>query len=152
MGECSWYRATLNQRLTLMEGFDVKGKDIIVVAATNDHFALDEALVRSGRFDKVVFVPKPNQQDGEDILRIHAKGVKLSSEVNFSEVAEKTEDFTGADLANLINQSAITAVKNDRHKVRTEDINQARLMKLKRSIRYYLVHNIEPLRRKEVKS
>lgn len=135
-----------------MEGFDVKGKDIIVVAATNDHFALDEALVRSGRFDKVVFVPKPNQQDGEDILRIHAKGVKLSSEVNFSEVAEKTEDFTGADLANLINQSAITAVKNDRHKVRTEDINQARLMKLKRSIRYYLVHNIEPLRRKEVKS
>ena len=115
---------TLNQLLVEMDGFD-NDKGLIVLAATNRVDVLDPAILRPGRFDRQVPVEKPDVKGREDILRIHAKHVKLSSDVDFESVAHGTTGFAGADLANVVNEAALLAVRNGRKKVSMEDFNEA---------------------------
>lgn len=117
---------TLNQLLTEMDGFSTSPGEVIIIAATNREDMLDSALLRPGRFDRSVHVPLPDIRTREQILRIHAKAVKLSSEVNFNLLARGTPGTSGADLANLINEAALIAVKLGRQEVVMEDLSQAR--------------------------
>ncbi len=115
---------TLNQLLVEMDGFD-NDKGLIVLAATNRADILDPALLRPGRFDRQVPVEKPDVKGREDILRIHAKHVKLDNDVDFDSIAHGTTGFAGADLANVVNEAALLAVRNKRKKVTMEDFNDA---------------------------
>src|SRR3990167_836092 len=102
---------TLNQLLTEMDGFDQFGEPVIVMAATNRPDVLDKALLRPGRFDRRVEVPYPDLKCRTDILKVHAKNVKMDSSVDLEKIARGTPGFSGADLANLINEAAIIASK-----------------------------------------
>ena len=115
---------TLNQLLVEMDGFDNE-KGLIVLAATNRVDVLDPAILRPGRFDRQVPVEKPDVKGREEILRIHAKNVKLDADVDFESVAHGTTGFAGADLANVVNEAALLAVRNGRKKVTMEDFNDA---------------------------
>jgi len=115
---------TLNQLLVEMDGFDNE-KGLIILAATNRADILDAALLRPGRFDRQVPVEKPDVKGREDILRIHSKNVKLDDDVDFVSVAHGTTGFAGADLANVVNEAALLAVRNGRKKVTMEDFNEA---------------------------
>ncbi len=115
---------TLNQLLVEMDGFDNE-KGLIVLAATNRVDVLDPAILRPGRFDRQVPVEKPDVKGREEILRIHAKNVKLDSDVDFESIAHGTTGFAGADLANVVNEAALLAVRNGRKKVTMEDFNDA---------------------------
>lgn len=115
---------TLNQLLVEMDGFDNE-KGLIVLAATNRVDVLDPAILRPGRFDRQVPVEKPDVKGREEILRIHAKNVKLEDDVDFESVAHGTTGFAGADLANVVNEAALLAVRNGRKKVTMEDFNDA---------------------------
>jgi len=115
---------TLNQLLAEMDGFDAR-KGVIIMAATNRPEILDPALLRPGRFDRQVLVDKPDIKGREDILRIHTKGVKLSPDVNLKLVAARTAGFAGADLANLVNEAALLAARNDKTSVGPADFDQA---------------------------
>jgi len=115
---------TLNQLLVEMDGFDSQG-GVILLAATNRPEILDPALLRPGRFDRQVLVDRPDLNGREAILKIHAKGVKLDSQVDLSKIAAITVGFSGADLANLVNEAAIFAVRNDRKKVSQADFEEA---------------------------
>lgn len=115
---------TLNQLLVEMDGFDNE-KGLIVLAATNRVDVLDPAILRPGRFDRQVPVEKPDVKGREDILRIHAKNVKLDKDVDFESIAHGTTGFAGADLANVVNEAALLAVRNGRKKVTMEDFNDA---------------------------
>ncbi len=115
---------TLNQLLVEMDGFDNE-KGLIVLAATNRADILDPALLRPGRFDRRVPVEKPDVKGREDILRIHAKNVKLDDDVDFTSIAHGTVGFAGADLANVVNEAALLAVRNGRKKVSMIDFNDA---------------------------
>ena len=115
---------TLNQLLVEMDGFDNE-KGLIILAATNRVDVLDPAILRPGRFDRQVPVEKPDVKGREDILRIHAKNVKLDKDVDFESVAHGTTGFAGADLANVVNEAALLAVRNGRKKVIMEDFNEA---------------------------
>ena len=115
---------TLNQLLVEMDGFDNE-KGLIVLAATNRVDVLDPAILRPGRFDRQVPVEKPDVKGREEILRIHAKNVKLDKDVDFESVAHGTTGFAGADLANVVNEAALLAVRNGRKKVTMEDFNDA---------------------------
>ena len=115
---------TLNQLLVEMDGFDNE-KGLIVLAATNRVDVLDPAILRPGRFDRQVPVEKPDVTGREAILRIHAKNVKLDSDVDFTSLAHGTTGFAGADLANVVNEAAILAVRNGRKKVTMSDFNDA---------------------------
>ncbi len=115
---------TLNQLLVEMDGFDNE-KGLIILAATNRADILDPALLRPGRFDRQVPVERPDVKGREEILRIHAKNVKLEDDVNFESVAHGTVGFAGADLANVVNEAALLAVRNGRKKVTMEDFNEA---------------------------
>lgn len=115
---------TLNQLLVEMDGFDNE-KGLIILAATNRPDVLDPALLRPGRFDRQVPVEKPDVTGREEILRIHAKNVKLESDVDFVSIAHGTTGFAGADLANVVNEAALLAVRNGRKKVTMEDFNEA---------------------------
>ncbi|MDY2843408.1 MAG: ATP-dependent zinc metalloprotease FtsH [Treponema sp.] len=115
---------TLNQLLVEMDGFDNE-KGVIVLAATNRADILDPALLRPGRFDRQIPVERPDVKGREQILRIHAKNVKLDSGVDFSSIAHGTTGFAGADLANVVNEAALLAVRNGRTKVSMEDFNEA---------------------------
>ena len=115
---------TLNQLLVEMDGFDNE-KGLIILAATNRVDVLDPAILRPGRFDRQVPVEKPDVKGREAILRIHAKNVKLDSDVDFVSVAHGTTGFAGADLANVVNEAALLAVRNKRKKVTMEDFNEA---------------------------
>lgn len=115
---------TLNQLLVEMDGFDNE-KGLIILAATNRPDVLDPALLRPGRFDRQVPVEKPDVKGREEILRIHAKNVKLDSDVDFVSIAHGTTGFAGADLANVVNEAALLAVRNGRKKVTMEDFNEA---------------------------
>ena len=115
---------TLNQLLVEMDGFDNE-KGLIILAATNRADILDAALLRPGRFDRQVPVEKPDVKGREEILRIHAKHVKLDKDVDFVSVAHGTTGFAGADLANVVNEAALLAVRNGRKKVTMEDFNEA---------------------------
>lgn len=115
---------TLNQLLVEMDGFD-NDKGLIILAATNRADVLDAALLRPGRFDRQVPVEKPDVKGREEILRIHAKNVKLDNDVDFESVAHGTTGFAGADLANVVNEAALLAVRNGRKKVTMTDFNDA---------------------------
>lgn len=115
---------TLNQLLVEMDGFDNE-KGLIVLAATNRADILDPALLRPGRFDRRVPVEKPDVKGREEILRIHSKDVKLDDDVDFTSIAHGTVGFAGADLANVVNEAALLAVRNGRKKVSMADFNDA---------------------------
>lgn len=117
---------TLNQLLTEMDGFQTVGGSVIVMAATNRADVLDKALLRPGRFDRQVEVPYPDLSSREKILILHAQNVKLDPSVNLSKIARGTPGFTGADLANLINEAAIIAAKNMQDTITTSDFEEAR--------------------------
>lgn len=115
---------TLNQLLVEMDGFDNE-KGLIILAATNRADVLDPALLRPGRFDRQVPVERPDVRGREEILKIHSKSVKLDSDVDFNSVAHGTSGFAGADLANVVNEAALLAVRNGRKKVTMADFNDA---------------------------
>lgn len=115
---------TLNQLLVEMDGFDNE-KGLIILAATNRADILDPALLRPGRFDRHVPVEKPDVKGREEIIRIHAKNVKLDDNVDFESVAHGTTGFAGADLANVVNEAALLAVRNGHKKVTMSDFNDA---------------------------
>jgi cell division protease FtsH len=115
---------TLNQMLAEMDGFDARTA-LIVIAATNRPEILDPALMRPGRFDRQVLVDRPDKRGREQILRIHAREVKLGADVDLREVAGRTPGFAGADLANVVNESALLAARKDRDKVVMADFMEA---------------------------
>jgi cell division protease FtsH len=115
---------TLNQLLVEMDGFDATS-GLIILAATNRPDVLDPALLRPGRFDRQVLVDRPDLIGREAILRIHAKAVKLEEGVELSQVARGTAGFVGADLANLVNEAALLAVRDKRKKVAQADFDAA---------------------------
>ncbi|NQZ19897.1 MAG: ATP-dependent metallopeptidase FtsH/Yme1/Tma family protein [Bdellovibrionales bacterium] len=116
---------TLNQMLVEMDGFE-SNDGVIIIAATNRPDVLDPALLRPGRFDRRVVVNKPDLNGREKILNVHAKKVPLASDVNLKKVAQGTPGFSGADLANLVNESALNAARNDRSKVAMMDFDFAK--------------------------
>ena len=115
---------TLNQLLTQMDGFD-STKAIVVLAATNRPEILDKALLRPGRFDRRVIVDRPDFKGRVDILKVHSKGVKLGDDVDLEEIAKSTPGAVGADLANIVNEAALGAVKHGREYVMQEDLREA---------------------------
>lgn len=115
---------TLNQMLVEMDGFGVN-EGIVVMAATNRVDILDPAILRPGRFDRKVYVNRPDVRGREEILKVHAKGKPLGEDVNLKEIAQTTSGFTGADLENLLNEAAIHAAKENRGYVVTEDIKKS---------------------------
>jgi len=115
---------TLNQLLAEMDGFDSR-KGVIIMGATNRPEVLDPALLRPGRFDRQVLVDKPDVNGREAILRIHAKTVKLSPNVDLRIVAARTAGFAGADLANLVNEAALLAARKDQTSVDMKDFEAA---------------------------
>ncbi len=115
---------TLNQLLVEMDGFDTQ-KGIVIMAATNRPEVLDPALLRSGRFDRQVLIDKPDVRGREAILRIHAAKVKLADDANLVIIAQKTAGFSGADLANVVNEAALLAVRKGRKKVSAADLDEA---------------------------
>ena len=115
---------TLNQLLSEMDGFD-SSKGLLVMAATNRPEILDPALLRPGRFDRRVIVDKPDLKGRINILKVHSKDVRLDETVNFEEIALATSGAVGADLANMMNEAAITAVKHGRSAVSQKDLFEA---------------------------
>ena len=115
---------TLNQLLSEMDGFD-SSKGLLVMAATNRPEILDPALLRPGRFDRRVIVDKPDLKGRINILKVHSKDVRLDETVNFEEIALATSGAVGADLANMMNEAAITAVKHGRQAVSQKDLFEA---------------------------
>ena len=115
---------TLNQLLVEMDGFDNE-KGLIILAATNRPDILDPALLRPGRFDRQVAVDRPDVKGREAILRIHAKNVKIDNDVDFVAIAKITVGYAGADLANLVNEAALLAVRAGRKLVSMVDFNEA---------------------------
>ncbi len=115
---------TLNQILTEMDGFE-RDTNIIVMAATNRPDVLDPALLRPGRFDRRIVVDMPDINDREEILRVHARGKSFAKDVDLKKIAQHTPGFTGADLENLMNESAILAAKNDKKTVAMEDLEKS---------------------------
>ncbi len=112
---------TLNQILVEMDGFE-RETNVIIMAATNRPDVLDPALLRPGRFDRRVVLDLPDINDREDILKIHCKGKPLSLNVNLREIAERTPGFSGADLANLVNESAILAARRNKQQVYQDEL------------------------------
>ncbi len=115
---------TLNQLLVEMDGFDTE-ETIIVLAATNRPEMLDKALLRPGRFDRRITIALPDLRGREEILKIHAKEKKFAEDVNLKSVAEDTAGFTGAELANILNESAIIATMNGHNFITNKDIEDA---------------------------
>ncbi|MDQ1434142.1 MAG: cell division protease FtsH [Actinomycetota bacterium] len=116
---------TLNQLLAEMDGFDPTS-GIVVLAATNRPETLDPALLRPGRFDRQVEIPLPNLRERAAILAVHAKDKHLADDVDLDAIARATPGFSGADLANLLNEAAIIAVRNDRDIITAADFSEAR--------------------------
>ena len=115
---------TLNQLLSEMDGFDTS-KGIVILAATNRPEVLDKALLRPGRFDRRIIVEKPDLIGREKILKVHAKNVKIGSDVDFNKIALATSGAVGADLANMVNEAALRAVRMGRDEVKQEDLLEA---------------------------
>jgi cell division protease FtsH len=116
---------TLNQLLSEMDGFD-PAEGIVVLAATNRPEVLDPALLRPGRFDRQITIPLPNLAEREAILTVHCRGKKLDPGVDLHVVARGTPGFSGADLANLVNEAAINAVRDGREVITSADFDTAR--------------------------
>ncbi len=117
---------TLNQLLTEMDGFSTDGGAVIVLAATNRVDILDKALLRPGRFDRIIHIPHPDLASREQILKVQAKSVRIAPEVNWHKVARGTPGFTGADLRNLINEAALRASKRKKKMVEIQDLEVSR--------------------------
>lgn len=115
---------TLNQILIEMDGFS-DNLGVIVMAATNRPDILDSALLRPGRFDRKIMVPVPDMLGREEILKVHQKGKPLAADVDLKEVAQNTPGFTGADLANLLNEAALLCARRDGSEITYEDITEA---------------------------
>ncbi len=115
---------TLNQLLVEMDGFG-NNEGVIVMAATNRADILDPALLRPGRFDRTVFVGKPDVRGREEILKVHSKNKKLGDDIDFKVVAKRTPGFTPADLENLMNEAALLAARRNSDKIEMEDIEEA---------------------------
>ncbi|PJE96316.1 cell division protein FtsH [Streptomyces carminius] len=115
---------TLNQLLVEMDGFDVKG-GVILIAATNRPDILDPALLRPGRFDRQIAVDRPDMQGRLEILKVHAKGKPMEPDVDLSAVARRTPGFTGADLANVLNEAALLTARSDRKLVDNKFLDEA---------------------------
>ena len=115
---------TLNQLLTEMDGFDAK-KGVVILAATNRPESLDPALLRPGRFDRRVPVELPDLRGREAILRVHAQHVKLGPDVDFAAIARATSGASGAELANMVNEAALRAVRMHRSEVLQEDLEES---------------------------
>ena len=115
---------TLNQLLTEMDGFDGK-KGVVILAATNRPETLDKALLRPGRFDRRIPVELPDLKGREDILRVHAKNVRMEEGVDFNAIARATSGASGAELANIVNEAALRAVRLGRGVVRQEDLEES---------------------------
>jgi len=116
---------TLNQMLAEMDGFD-PSTGVVIIAATNRPETLDPALLRPGRFDRQVAVPLPAQEERRAILAVHARGKHLGPDVDLAVTARGTPGFSGADLANLINEAAIVAVRDNRSELTAADLAEAR--------------------------
>ena len=119
---------TLNQLLVEMDGFG-RTEGVIVLAATNRADILDPALLRPGRFDRQIYVGRPDVKGRTEILKVHAKNKRLDEQVNLKTVARATPGFTGADLSNLLNEAAIMAARDNRQALSMADINEA-MMKI----------------------
>ena len=115
---------TLNQLLSEMDGFDGK-KGVVILAATNRPESLDPALLRPGRFDRRIPVELPDLQGREAILRVHAGNVSMSDQVDFNAIARATSGASGAELANIINEAALRAVRQGRNTVQQEDLEES---------------------------
>ena len=115
---------TLNQLLVEMDGFGIN-ESVIIIAATNRADILDPALLRPGRFDRQVYVGRPDVKGRESILRVHAKGKPMAPEVDLKVVAQTTAGFTGADLANLLNEAALLTARDGKKKIDMEEIQKA---------------------------
>ncbi len=116
---------TLNQLLVEMDGFD-DNQNVILIAATNRPDVLDPALLRPGRFDRQVTVSNPDIKGREEILKVHVKKVPLAKDVNLTTVARGTPGFSGADLANLVNEAALLAARKNKRKVTLKDFDEAK--------------------------
>lgn len=116
---------TLNQLLVEMDGFDAN-ENVILIAATNRPDVLDPALLRPGRFDRQVTVSNPDVKGREEILKVHVKKVPLAKDVDLAVVARGTSGFSGADLANLVNEAALLAARRNKRKVTAEDFDNAK--------------------------
>ncbi|MGN6472172.1 MAG: ATP-dependent zinc metalloprotease FtsH [Mycobacteriales bacterium] len=115
---------TLNQLLVEMDGFEI-AQGIVVVGATNRPDILDPALLRPGRFDRHITIDRPDLEGRAHILRIHARGKPLAGDVSLDEVARRTPGFTGADLANVMNEAVLLAIRDERREVSVSDVNEA---------------------------
>ena len=124
MGSNDEREQTLNQLLAEMDGFD-SSKGVVILAATNRPEILDKALLRPGRFDRRIIVEKPDLKGRESILQVHAKNVKMAPEVDLHDIALSTSGAVGADLANMVNEAALRAVRMKRDKVIQEDLMEA---------------------------
>ena len=120
-GSNSEQEQTLNQLLSEIDGFD-STKGIVCLAATNRPEILDKALLRPGRFDRRIIVDRPNLQGRLDTLKVHTRKIKLSEDVDLNKIAAQTAGAVGADLANLVNEAALRAVRNGRQAVNQEDL------------------------------
>ena len=136
---------TLNQLLVEMDGFEAS-ENIILIAATNRPDVLDPALLRPGRFDRQVVVPNPDVSGRERILRVHMKDVPLAADVNVKTIARGTPGFSGADLANLVNEAALMAARKDRRMVTHRDFEDAKDKVLMGSERRSMAMNEEEKR------
>ncbi len=115
---------TMMQLLSEMDGFDQRG-DISIIAATNRFDMLDRAILRPGRFDRLIEVPEPNDEGRTEILKIHTRDMNLSDDVDLASLAEATEGFTGAELESLSTEAGMFAIRDDRTEVRREDFDEA---------------------------
>jgi len=115
---------TLNQLLAEMDGFD-SSEGVIIMAATNTPEVLDAALLRAGRFDRQVLVDRPDLKDRVDILKVHARKIRMAEDVNLETIAARTPGMVGADLANIVNEAALLAVRRGAERVELRDLEQA---------------------------
>jgi len=116
---------TLNQLLACMDGIDTKGNGLVVIAATNRYDVLDDALTRPGRFDRVIRVPLPDRDGREKVLMVHGRRTVLGKDINFSKIADQTEGFSPAELANLVNEAVIEAADRAQPTVRQANFDSA---------------------------
>jgi proteasome regulatory subunit len=115
---------TMMQLLSEMDGFEDRG-EVRIIAATNRFDMLDRAILRPGRFDRLIEVPKPDEEGREQIFRIHTREMNLADEVTFGQLAEKTDDFSGAELASLATEAGMFAIRDRRTEVRPADFEDA---------------------------
>jgi proteasome regulatory subunit len=115
---------TMMQLLSEMDGFDQRG-DISIIAATNRFDMLDRAILRPGRFDRLIEVPEPNQEGRHEILKIHTGRMNLADSVDLEALAEDTDGFTGAELESLATEAGMFAIRDERTEITREDFDEA---------------------------